>query len=425
MYGNETDIRTAILAVADSGTRIAAPAITGGGVTLDGFYYGNGHAPAWNYDGLGDIATYAADITGTTCPLNMSITNNINQITQLSQAVCRIGQFNPVIAVDLVNGMYKPQVPPSRAFPQSNAAIASCISRVSRMLTVAGDQAIRAAGIPMNILFNPAAGIAVSGANVNVLSVWKTMYDGINKMLDTQTGCGLTYLGSWFAGYNVGKWISYNTGNPGHIVATARVPMFYMKQANMEWDAYASDSAKTLTFGEYDAANIGYPNVDNLYERVATQAPLPAKTLCVTDPLARLAPMFPPIISKEALITIMMTKGGGNVAPLVWPNMYPSVGISPALSYQNYGIISYQQVNAVDPPLDGTVPVFNPAINNDIYYGFASNSYGYFTRAPQVKYNKHEIANSGYEAYTIIQNGPTGSTAFQSRLTALGGKSGK
>lgn len=417
MYGNEPDIRTALIAVADSGTRVAPPAVTSSGLNIYGYKLND--SIAWNTTGLTSVNDAFVPLDGITCPLTMATTTAINEIRSSSMCVMRIGQFNPLIAVDMVNGMYRPSVPASNLFPQSTAAIASCISRMSKMLTVVGDQSIRMAGIPMNFLFNPNAARNLSAGNVNVLSVWKAIYDGINRLLDTQTGGGITFLGSWFADYNTTYWATFNTRWDA-VVAVGRVPNFYMETAGIHWEAYAPDGAKTMTFGEYDATNFGYPNVDQPYERILAPAPPPSKTLSAYDILSRLSPMFPNYNVREPLEDIMMAKGGASVTPIGWVNMYPSVGRSPTLTLQNYGIVSYARADTVDPPMDGTLPIFNPKINNEIYPGFYGNSYGYYTRAPQVKYNKHEIARDDYMAYTIMQNA-SGAPGLQSRLTQLSG----
>jgi len=423
-YGNESDIRTALMCVADSGTRIAPPAFTAANLNLYGYVWGT--SSPWNFTGLTDASVngvgHNAFADGITCPLNMATTVDLEQVQRLSQAVCRIGQFNPLIAVDMVNGMYRPTLPPASVFPQSTAAIASCISRLSRMLTVVGDAAIRDTGISMNYLFNPAAARALSAGNVNVLAAWRSIYDGINKALDTQTGGALTYLGSWFADYNPQYWISLNTVHQVQC-AIGRVPSFYMKYANISWDAYSPELAKTQLFGEFDAANFGFPNAGNPYERIMASAPPQATSLSPYDILSRLSPMFPAPTTREPLEFVVMTKGGGDVVPVAFPNMYPSVGRSPTLTLRNFGIITYLSADLVDPPVDGTIPVYNPDINNEIYPGFYGNSYGYYTRAPQVKYNKHEIAMGDMASYTIIQNA-SGAPTLQARLDRLSGRSG-
>jgi len=425
-YGNETDIRTALLCVADVGTRIAQPAFTAGGNNVFGYYNGTG-ALDWNTTNLINIrspnAANNAQVDGMTCPLNMATTTSVTSIRELSNCVLRIGQFNPLIAVDMVNGMYRPDIPPSNAFPQSTAAIASCISRMSRMLTVAGDAALRATRFPMNLLFNPAAARNLSAGNVNVATAWQALYDGINKMLDTQTGGAMTYLGSWFSDYNPVYWATLNAIAPV-VAAIGRVPSFYMRFADIDWQAYSTDMSKTMLFGEYDAAHFGFPNVDNQYERILTIAPKQSTKLSPYDIMSRLSPMFPANINREPLAMIMMTKGGANVTQLIFPNMYPSVGRSPGITLQNYGILSYVRASLVDPPVDGTLPVYNPAINNVIYPGFYGNSVGYYTRAPQVKYNKHEVAESDVINYTIMSSDGDG-TVISSILTELSGGSGK
>jgi hypothetical protein len=241
-YGNESDVKTAMLMVADSGTRIAPPALTAANLNLYGYVWG---APAgWNSTGLTDIsAGNLAHLDGITCPLNMGTTVTIADVRGLSNAVCRIGQFNPLIAIDMVNGMYRPSIPPSQLFPQSTAAIVSCISRLSRMLTVSGDAALRATGLPMNYLFNPAASQALTAGNVNVLAAWRSIYDGINRVLEDQ-GISATYLGSWFADRNSQYWQFFNAAHAA-LCAIARVPNFYMKYADIPWDAYCPELART------------------------------------------------------------------------------------------------------------------------------------------------------------------------------------
>lgn len=420
-YGNESDVRTALLMVADSGTRIAPPAFTATNLNVYGYYLSTA-AVEWNQIGLTRIFNNTVDLAGSvTCPLNMATTSDVNAVRNLSMAVCRIGQFNPLIAVDMVNGMYRPSIPPSQLFPQSTAAIASCISRLSRMLTVSGDAALRATGLPMNYLFNPAAARALSAGNVNVLAAWRSIYDGINKVFEDQ-GISATYLGSWFADFNPQYWIALNQ-QTAVLCAVGRVPSFYMKYADIQWNAYCPELARTMPFGEYDAANFGYPNAGDPYERIMTQAPEQSKDVTAYDILSRLSPMFPAPGTREPLAFVLMTKGGGDAVPVAFAAMYPSVGRSPALTLQNYGIITWPVVDVVDPPVDGTIPVFNPNINNEVFPGFYGPSYGYYTRVPQVKYNKHEIANGDLFNYTIIQNA-SGAPSLQNRLNKLSGRQG-
>jgi hypothetical protein len=430
LYGNEQDVQTAMLAVADCGHRVAAPCTAQNGTGTFGYFFNRPAAPpvvatpVWNSAGLHPIQTEGpAIVTGITCPLNMNPTTDINNIINNQNAVFRIGMFNPLIAIDMVNGMYSVTKSASSKIPSSTAAIGSCIRKIARMLTNVGDQMLRNIGMPINYLFNPAAATALSAGNVNIQSAWEDAYDGINGAFNDQTGGQFSIMGSWYSNYNNTYWMAYNAAHTPSTVAIGRIPNFKLLDSGVEWDGKLTTATKsflTMVLPATSAPAFGFPAAGNPYEYLLSVAPEPSMVLDSLSALNRFQPLWAPLLGKEPMTLGLVTKGGTNINPLAWPVMMPSVGVGMALVLQNYGVINFRTLNAVDTIIDATIPAFDPSVNNDVYLAFFLEAFGYFTRAPILKYNQMITfyQESGGTGTILTDEG----SVYASRRAKLGGK---
>lgn len=414
LLGNEEDLRSALLVAADAFHNLGAPMLMEAGVPYNAFY-GNA-APIWNDNGYQvvtgpDWVNACEALTG---PLGMIVTSDIAEVRNLSRILVRVGTLDPNTEVDVVAGLVTPVYRQTFKLPQNLAGIGSMLRKLARIESCLMDAMMRDDGNCMDQLFNPQGGALGAASQSTIYEAWRHDYGVLNMILyKGLRATSMTYDGSAMANYEPAWWqaIPANT-----TLGWARVPGWYMLNIGVGSVDQIPQKFTTTPYKDY-STEIGYPAFGDTYEVVHQTAKVFGADKQEME-YASLAQVFG--ASRYPLESILTTKSGTLTYKFGYPVQQPSLGRGVALALANFGIIRASNADLVDPPMLGSVPVYNAFVANNVFYGFYGNSVGFFTREPVREYTMHLMSLTTAINEQFILSDST-ATALSARRNALGG----